>query len=186
MSRRAAIGGRGGSERVEQINAELFVLTYGALVAQLVRDLEDVDAVNKRLEEMGHSIGLRLVDEFLAKSHVTGCGSFKETAEMVVRGFKMFLNVTPAVQNWNEQGTECVFVLDDNPLEDFVQLPEELKGLSYSGSLCGVLRGALESVHLAVDCSIVADKLRGDPKTQIKMTLLHVIKDQAGEDYRED
>ena len=29
-----------------QVNADLFVLTYGSLVTQLLRDIEDVDAVN--------------------------------------------------------------------------------------------------------------------------------------------
>jgi hypothetical protein len=39
-------------------------------------------------------------------------------------------------------------VLADNPLADFVELPEEYKGeLRYSGLLCGVIRGALEMVR---------------------------------------
>jgi hypothetical protein len=33
-------------------NAELFVLTYGALVVQLVKDYEDYEEVNKQLERM--------------------------------------------------------------------------------------------------------------------------------------
>jgi hypothetical protein len=33
-------------------NAELFVLTYGAIVVQLVKDYEDYDQVNKQLEKM--------------------------------------------------------------------------------------------------------------------------------------
>ncbi len=38
-------------------------------------------------------------------------------------------------------------VLPDNPLADFVELPEEYKGeLKYSQLLCGVIRGALEMV----------------------------------------
>jgi hypothetical protein len=37
-------------------------------------------------------------------------------------------------------------VLSDNPLADFVELPEELRGLHYSNLLAGVVRGALEQV----------------------------------------
>lgn len=35
-----------------QINAELFTLTYGALVVQLVKDYEDYEEVNKQLDKM--------------------------------------------------------------------------------------------------------------------------------------
>lgn len=33
-------------------NGELFTLTYGALVAQLLKDYEDDDEVNRQLEKM--------------------------------------------------------------------------------------------------------------------------------------
>lgn len=33
-------------------NAELFTLTYGAMVMQLIRDYEDLQAVNTQLEKM--------------------------------------------------------------------------------------------------------------------------------------
>lgn len=38
-------------------------------------------------------------------------------------------------------------ILEDNPLADFVELPEQLAGLKYSNLLCGVIRGALEMVR---------------------------------------
>lgn len=38
--------------RAEQINAELFTLTYGALVVQLIKDYEDYDEANKQLDKM--------------------------------------------------------------------------------------------------------------------------------------
>lgn len=37
-------------------------------------------------------------------------------------------------------------VLDDNPLVDFVELPENCNALKYCNVLCGVIRGALEMV----------------------------------------
>ena len=33
-------------------NAEIFTLTYGSIVRQLLSDLEDIDAVNKQLDQM--------------------------------------------------------------------------------------------------------------------------------------
>ncbi|KAI9257644.1 hypothetical protein BY458DRAFT_535238 [Sporodiniella umbellata] len=38
--------------KVEKINAELFTLTYGSMVVQLVKDFEDYSEVNKQLEKM--------------------------------------------------------------------------------------------------------------------------------------
>ena len=38
--------------KVEKINSELFSLTYGAIVTQLLKDYEEVDATNAQLEKM--------------------------------------------------------------------------------------------------------------------------------------
>lgn len=38
--------------RADKINAELFSLTYGALVVQLIKDYEDYGEVNKQLDKM--------------------------------------------------------------------------------------------------------------------------------------
>ena len=42
--------------------------------------------------------------------------------------------------------TATVQILEDNPLTDFVELPESCSGLSYCNILCGVIRGAMEQV----------------------------------------
>ena len=41
------------------VNAELFSLTYGSMVAQIIRDYEEVDKINIQLEKMGYNIGVR-------------------------------------------------------------------------------------------------------------------------------
>lgn len=38
--------------KVEKVNAELFALTYGAIVTQLLKDYENVEEVNTQLEKM--------------------------------------------------------------------------------------------------------------------------------------
>ncbi|KAJ0874259.1 putative transport protein particle (TRAPP) component [Helianthus annuus] len=131
----------------ERVNAELFTLTYGAIVRQLLTDLEEVEEVNKQLDQIyvGCNIGIRLIDEFLAKSNVTRCVDFRETAEVIAKvGFKMFLGVTASVSNWDTEGTCCSLILEDNPLVDFVELPDTCQGLNYCSILSGVVRGALE------------------------------------------
>ncbi|KAI8081749.1 uncharacterized protein BX664DRAFT_268419 [Halteromyces radiatus] len=47
-----ALGDDVWKNKVEKINAELFTLTYGSMVLQLVKDYEDYNEVNKQLEKM--------------------------------------------------------------------------------------------------------------------------------------
>lgn len=68
----------------------------------------------------------------------------------------MFLNVTATVANWSADNMECSLILEDNPLVDFVELPEACQGLSYCNILCGVLRGALEMVRTLISSWTIA------------------------------
>ena len=66
------------------MNAELVTLTYGTIVAQLCSDYENkYEEVNKQLDKMGYNIGVRLVEDFFAKSGSQRCANFKETAETI-------------------------------------------------------------------------------------------------------
>jgi predicted hydrocarbon binding protein len=166
---------------MDKINAELFTLTYGGIVMQLIKDHETVDEVNTQLERMGYNIGVRLIEEFLAKSGVTCSqrGNIKETAQIVAQtGFKMFLGVTAQVQNWNTEGTEFSIVLDENPLTDFVELPEEYNKLWYSNLYCGVIRGALEMVQMKVECRQVKCTLRGDEYDEFRILYKGLVDDE--------
>lgn len=40
---------------------------------------------NFRLEKMGYNIGLRLIDEFLAKSGVNACQDFRDTCDVIAK-----------------------------------------------------------------------------------------------------
>lgn len=171
--------------KMEKVNAELFTMTYGSLVVQLMKDLEDVEAVNTALEKMGYGIGVRLIDEFLATSGVGRCGSFRETAEVIAKvGFRMFLNMPVEVTAWNEEETECSLILNSNPLNSFVELPEAHRGLWYSNVYCGVIRGALELVQNKVEVTFVKDVLRGDGASEIRLKLIEVMQEEVppGED----
>ena len=39
-------------KKIEKVNSELFSLTYGAIVSQLIHDCENVAEVNEHLDEM--------------------------------------------------------------------------------------------------------------------------------------
>lgn len=72
---------------MDKVNAELVVLTYGTVVSQLCKDFEgDYVEVNKQLDKMGYNIGLRLIEDYLAKSNtMKRCANFRETADMIAR-----------------------------------------------------------------------------------------------------
>lgn len=72
--------------RVDKVNAELVTLTYGTIVAQLCQDYDsNYHDVNKQLDKMGYNIGMRLIEDFLAKSGVGRCVNFRETADMIAK-----------------------------------------------------------------------------------------------------
>jgi hypothetical protein len=78
------------------------------------------------------------------------------------------LNITPTVSHTvpapssptaksqytstNAAGASFSLVFDENPLSDFVELPDEAleNGLWFSNVLCGVLRGSLEMVNCSL------------------------------------
>ena len=66
-------------------NAELFTLTYGALVVQLIKDYEDYAQVNKQLDKMGYSMGTRIIEDFLARSSAARCQDLREVAEVLAK-----------------------------------------------------------------------------------------------------
>ena len=171
--------------KMPKINAEFFCLTYGTMVVQLMKDFEDVSEVNTKLESMGHSIGLRLIDEFLAKSGINNCHDFTETCDVIAKvAFKMFLGVSVDVANWNAEKAACSLLLYDNPLNDFVEIPPDVK-LLYSNILCGIIRGSLETILLKVDAYYVRDTLRGDDVNEIRVELIEKMNVEMADEYKE-
>ncbi|TIB35370.1 hypothetical protein E3P84_01391 [Wallemia ichthyophaga] len=169
----------------DKINAELFVMTYGALVKQLWEDYEDIGAVNSALDRMGYGIGVRLIEEFLAK-HSPGlakCRVFAETADVVASvGFKVFLNASVGVSHITHD--EYSLTLLDNPLNRFVALPDSAveKGLLYSNILAGCVRGALEMVNMHTAVTFTEDELLGHQHTTINVKLLNYIDEHVPDD----
>ena len=156
-------------------------------MTQLLKDYEDVNEVNAQLEKMGFSIGERLVDELLAKAPLqTRCSSFKEAAEIVGKvGFKMFLGVSAEVGQWNAEGTSCSITLKQNPLTDFVELPENMKDLKYCSIFAGCIRGALEMVRMEVKCTITRETLKGDSCDEILVEFVQTTGEEMDESYGE-
>ncbi|KAI9204392.1 trafficking protein-like protein particle complex subunit 3 [Polychytrium aggregatum] len=169
--------------KVDKVSAELFALTYGSIVTQLVKDYEDYVEVNKQLDKMGYNIGVRLIEEFLSKTNLVKCQDFKDTAEVISKvGFKIFLNIVPQIQNWSQDEKEFSLIFEENPLAEFVELPEDgvaTQVLWYSNILVGVLRGALEMVGFQIEAFFVADVLRGDDTTELRVKFIKMLDEEV-------
>lgn len=79
--------------RIDKVNAELVTLTYGTIVAQLCQDYDsDYQQVNQQLDKMGYNIGMRLIEDFLAKSGFGRCANFRETADMIAKVSRVWVS----------------------------------------------------------------------------------------------
>jgi len=162
-------------KKMEKTNGELFALTYGALVAQLLMDQEDGEAVNRELDRIGYNIGIRLIDEYIARNSFKVCIDSQELAESISKvALKQFLNTTAAVKDWSADGREFTLAFEADGGGgpgllgmEWVELPEQAIGtLQYGAMLPGVIRGALEMIQLQVECAIVYDLLRSGEKKE--------------------
>ena len=179
-------------QKQAKCNAEFFALTYGALVAELLRDLEDASQIQAALDKMGHSMGVRCIEEVLAKSAsesttmVTPSSSnFGETSELVRTALRMFLGITVDVP----QKTDTAYTLQfaDNPLALFVELPDTFSSeLEYSQLLAGMVRGMLEMLQFEVSSKITNSVLRGGDTNEIRVELKQVLQADFADEYQEE
>ncbi len=122
----------------------------------------------------------------------------------------MYLGISPTVTNWSGGNDEFSLLFDQNPLSEFVELPENYSNLKYCNLMCGIIRGACEmvgfplhfnmfsfehlnrytffiiqlQVQLEVSSWFVQDTLKGDPTTELRVKFIKKLEDAlpAGED----
>ncbi|CUG30492.1 transport protein particle (TRAPP) component, putative [Bodo saltans] len=181
-------------DKIEKTSAEFFAITYGALVRQMFIDHnERADIVNTQLDQMGERIGVRLIEEYAARSGAPPCRSPAQAADSVAKiGLKMFNPQRPSqwlqpprssgpvssstgaaigdAANGSNGGAVYSISFDENPLNVFVELPDALRQtLWYSNVLCGVIRGGLQQVGFVTLVWYVRDVLRGDDVNEIRI-----------------
>lgn len=188
--------GEEGWKRADKVNADLLALTYGCFVAQVARDSDSIAAANKTLDRIGFNMGVRLIDDFLARNiqllPAGGCGDFRDMAEVIGRvAFKQYLNVTPSIQYRNRGEFVLAWPLSeaDGLGSELVELPELVArgGLHYQQIICGLIRGALEMINFQVECTIINDPLLATPSSsaatnqnvEILVKLVKIIDDST-------
>jgi trafficking protein particle complex subunit 3 len=143
----------------------------------MLRDIENVEDVNKQLDRLGYNMGMRLIEDFLSKSNASRCLDMRDTADKIQSAFRMYLNIQPTITNWAPSNDEFSLVFDNNPLTEFVELPADLTNLRYCGIINGCIRGALEMVQLEVQCWTVQDQLKGDSSTEIRIKFIRKLEE---------
>ena len=178
-------------DQVEKINSEVITLTYGSLMVRLIKDYEKPEEINDQLEKMGYNIGIRLIDDFLAKSCIDPPKTFEEAISIITNNaLKFYLNVgakyelvkTDSNMIDTNQQYEYRIYFSENPLNDYVELPDKFKGLWYSNMICGVIRGALEAINIKVECKYSKDTLKGNDLNEIRVKLIEIIEEKLQEE----
>ncbi len=178
-------------DQVEKINSEVLTLTYGSLMVRLIKDYEKPEEINDQLEKMGYNIGIRLIDDFLAKSCIDPPKTFEEAISIITNNaLKFYLNVGAKYEliksdsnmiDTNQQYEYRIY-FSENPLNDYVELPDKFKGLWYSNMICGVIRGALEAINIKVECKYSKDTLKGNDLNEIRVKLIEIIEEKLQEE----
>ena len=177
--------------QVERMNSEFLTLTYGSLMVRLIKDYEKPEEINDQLEKMGYNIGIRLIDDFLAKSCIDPPKTFDEAISIITgNALNFYLNIgakSELIKTDNNmidsnQQYEYRIYFNENPLNDYVELPDKFKGLWYSNMICGVIRGALEAINIKVECKYNKDALKGNETNEIRIKLIEIIEEKLQEE----
>ncbi|KAL0231987.1 hypothetical protein PCE1_002983 [Barthelona sp. PCE] len=168
--------------KLPKVSSELLTLTYGVFIQQIFKTTYRIEDVNAKLLEIGQNMGLRIVDDFLSHIVFERCSSFTETCQILVgSGFMYFFGVSGTILSWNEENSQCVFLLKHNLLNNFVEIPAHLEGLKYNNMLCGVIKGALNAINFKVKVEEVESTVYGANDDVFSISLEELLHDETGE-----
>ena len=132
-------------------------MVYGSLVVSLLETVEDVEEVNRKLEEIGYRVGLRFAHEFAKDKTLEKFETFDSLLEKVVQKYwPMFSNGKGKVTVDRREGA-YILHFSQSVFTQNVNIPDMYKGLDYRSALPGVLRGMFEIFHFKAEVSFNSD-----------------------------
>ncbi|EAY20901.1 hypothetical protein TVAG_437270 [Trichomonas vaginalis G3] len=150
-------------------SVEFSALVYGSFVASLLEMTEDVEEVNKKLDEIGYRIGLRLAHDF----------GRDDSLERIDTPDKVVGNVIekkwPSLSHSNKQvqtqvdGKNIILTFPPSIFTQNVQIPELYSGVHFTGMLPGILRGIFEIFHFRVNTTLLEQSEQVGTKVQIEV-----------------
>ncbi|KAH0577621.1 Bet3-like protein [Spironucleus salmonicida] len=133
-------------------------LFYGAIVSQILEDVQDPVETTKILHKLGQQMGEKMADYYftmvlLNNQDLPQCKQFIQTSDGVVQYLSFILGVSCIVSSQEELSYQIK--LEENPFESFVKVPNQLTGLCYSTVIPGAISGALKAVGWSATSSII-------------------------------
>lgn len=135
------------------------------------------------VEQVGYKLDVRLVDDFsyLQNRKKHHCTSFVEIANVVKRvALKLFFESDASVSSWSNDQKKFSMTFNKNSLAESAKPPKDYNSFCFSTLICGVIRGALETVNMKVSCSFVKRKLCDEDCNEIWVSLHEILVEQAG------
>ena len=147
---------------------EFSALVYGSFVASLLEMTEDVEEVNKKLDEIGYKIGLRLAHDFGRDTSLERIDDPDKIITDVICKKWMVLTGSKS-PNVNVKKDDKRYELTFMPsiFTQNVQVPELYKGVNFTGMLPGALRGVFEIFHFKVNTKLLESDEKAGTKVEV-------------------
>lgn len=161
----------------EKVSAEVVGMLYSSFVDSLSESYgSDTSQINRRLKELGRSMGERMTDEFFARlpRNYLQCNSVKDSIRaMSAIGFKAFLGVEADAEELNspvaegqtiaegqsgQSETSYALVFQDNPLACFTSALLKYD-FHFSNLVAGVVEGSLAAIGIVCVTEWLSDPL---------------------------
>ena len=149
---------------------EFSALVYGSFVASLLEITEDVEEVNKKLDEIGYNIGLRLAHDFGRDSSLERIDTpEKVIKDVLVRKWVVLSGSKVPVNVAKDGDNKYILTFAPSVFTQNVQIPELYKGVQFTGMLPGALRGIFEIFHWKVNTKLLEADEKIGTKVEVEV-----------------
>jgi len=154
---------------------EFSALVYGSFVNSLLEMTEDIEEVNKKLDEIGYRIGLRLAHDFAKDTSIERIDAAGKVVEGVIAKKWPIISGSKSPVTYTSSGDTYVLSFQQSVFTQNVQIPETYAGVQYTGMLPGAIRGIFEIFHFKVTAALDNSEPTNPPSTKIVVKVLESI-----------